>query len=256
MYINQPLTAGARYEFSEPIDYIYILTAATADLTMEWYRQGRKVDEVQNVGAGYAEFFREPIDRIVIVSTGGQTVKFATRLGAEIRNDTPPNGNVTITGTPSVNIANVTSNYDYGKVRSSSGQNFIGGEALTAPATAPNVQLWNPAASGKTLYVERALLMSSGSMYASLSLHNAALTTLAQQGKNKLLAGANAVAQIRTQDAANPGTVIAGKIAILNNGNVLLDWSKNPIAVPQGYGLHVTGLAAIAGGASFEWFEE
>jgi hypothetical protein len=136
MYIDQTFAAGTRYEFTEDMDYFYVLQAANADLTVEFYKNNAKISEVKNIGVGYAELFRNGISKVVISSTAGQQVRFATRLGAEIRNDTPPNGQVIISNTAGAfTQANAT-------VTSTSGQ------LLAARATRRYLLIQNKDASG------------------------------------------------------------------------------------------------------------
>lgn len=91
------MTAGQRLEFFERGDF-FRLMQATANVTVDFYRNGAEIAEAANVGVGYAERFTESeFDRIAVTSATAQTIQIATRLGNEISYDTPPVGNVAIT---------------------------------------------------------------------------------------------------------------------------------------------------------------
>jgi hypothetical protein len=99
MHITLTMTAGQRIEFVEPGDF-FRLMAATATITVEYYKDGKELAEGTLVSVGYAEKFNEgSFDKIAITSTAAQTLTFATRLGNEVLYDTPPNGQVTVTNT-------------------------------------------------------------------------------------------------------------------------------------------------------------
>lgn len=99
MHITTTFTAGQRMEFHTPGDF-FRLMAATATLDVSFYKNGREVTEANGVSVGYAERFRDgDFDRISIYSATAQTITMATRLGNEVWNDTPPNGQVTVTNT-------------------------------------------------------------------------------------------------------------------------------------------------------------
>lgn len=99
MYIELTLEAGVAVEFTEAADFFRVMKAPTTDITVIFYAQGREVARAENVGAGYAEKSATLFDRVRISSTAGGAVGFVTRLGNEVRYDTPPNGQVTVTNT-------------------------------------------------------------------------------------------------------------------------------------------------------------
>jgi hypothetical protein len=108
MQINEILQAGARVEFQEPADFFRILAAPSIAISVEFYRNGARIGEATDIGAGYAESFAQPFDKLIISSSVTQAVKLVTRLGNDVRYDTPPVGNVTITGTPHVIVDTMT----------------------------------------------------------------------------------------------------------------------------------------------------
>lgn len=98
MYQSLTLAAGVAVEFVDQADFFRVLDAATPDLTLIFYRNGKEVGRALNVGSGYAEQFRGgSFDKLRISSTAGGVVNFVTRLGNDIRYDKPPTGNVAVT---------------------------------------------------------------------------------------------------------------------------------------------------------------
>lgn len=102
MFTTITLTANQRVEFVEPFDFIRVMDT-TAAVSLEFYRQGREVDEANGVTAGYSESFADPCDRLAITNGAtAQTITVATRLGSKVEYDKPPTGNVSVTNTPNV----------------------------------------------------------------------------------------------------------------------------------------------------------
>lgn len=97
MYQNLTLAAGVAVEFQEAADFFRLMSAPTTDISVIFYAAGKEVARAENVGAGYAEKTGIVFDKVRIVSTAGGNVGFVSRLGNEVRYDTPPNGNVTVT---------------------------------------------------------------------------------------------------------------------------------------------------------------
>lgn len=94
--ITLTLSAGVPVRFEMQGDF-FRLMAATLPLTVNYYRRGARVAEAALVSGGYAEKFGEAFDSFDMTSVSGQTIQFVSRLGNEVRYDTPPNGNVTVT---------------------------------------------------------------------------------------------------------------------------------------------------------------
>jgi hypothetical protein len=99
MYQALTLGAGVAVEFYEPADFFRVLAAPAVDVSLIFYRNGAEVSQAQNIGAGYAENFEVAYDKLRIQSAGGGAVAFVSRLGGQVRYDTPPNGAVTVTNT-------------------------------------------------------------------------------------------------------------------------------------------------------------
>lgn len=94
MFVTFNMAAGQRVEFREAFDFIRIMDAASS-LNVEFFRDGREVDEANGVGVGYSEKFAKACDMLAITNGAtAQTVSFATRLGSAVAYDRPPTGNV------------------------------------------------------------------------------------------------------------------------------------------------------------------
>lgn len=96
MLTSQAIAAGGMLEFQESGNFFRLL-ATGGDVTIRFYRKGAQFADAVGVSAGYAETFGEGFDKITIESVTAQTVKFAIRLGSQIRFDMPPQGNVSVT---------------------------------------------------------------------------------------------------------------------------------------------------------------
>lgn len=97
MYQSLTLSAGVAVEFSDASDFFRLMSATPTDISVIFYRSGQEVSRAENIGSGYAEYFAQAFDKMRISSAAGGAVAFVTRLGNEVRYDTPPTGNVAIT---------------------------------------------------------------------------------------------------------------------------------------------------------------
>ena len=96
--MNLTITLGAAeaQEFYEPGDF-FRLMETEGSVSVYFYKAGREVARAVGVQEGYSErFLTTTFDRVRIESATAQTVTFLSRLGNEVRTDTPPNGNVTV----------------------------------------------------------------------------------------------------------------------------------------------------------------
>ncbi|MFT3665577.1 hypothetical protein [Piscinibacter sp.] len=147
---------------------------------------------------------------------------------------------------------------DSSKARVLSNQSFMDfGFASSTAALAAQVQAWNPAGSGKRLIVQKVVVNMSVAGLLNISPSNAALTTLRGQLSSKLGGGASAASQVRTDQAAVPGTSAKQAFGVSANTpiNVLF---ADPVVLPPGYGLTVWNDVGPVGllSASFETIEE
>lgn len=96
MQQNITINAGQRVEINQRGDFFRLLGSVNADLSLDFYRNGKEVAEAVNVGGGYAEEFGEYFDRVVISSATTQPISFTIRLGNRVYFDAPPTGSVTV----------------------------------------------------------------------------------------------------------------------------------------------------------------
>jgi len=118
-------------------------------------------------------------------------------------------------------------------------------------------QLWNPAGSGLSLVLNKILFYTAtGPTAPGLLSHNAALTTLFGNGKNKKLGSPDSQAQIRTQySAAQIGTplIYSGLVASGEATELVL---SEPLIIPPGYGANAALTTVnVTINASFQWSE-
>lgn len=94
MFLTLNMTAGQRVEFREAFDFIRVM-GADSTISLEFFRDGREVDEANGVGVGYSEKFAKACDMVAITNGAtAQTISFATRLGSQVAYDRPPTGAV------------------------------------------------------------------------------------------------------------------------------------------------------------------
>jgi hypothetical protein len=103
-YIAEAWTAGQtkRFHFSGRF-FRLIETATPVDVL--FFKDGKELDRAENIEGGYAETVEGGFDRIEIKSAQAQSLRFLTRASSSVRIDRAV-GSVSITGTPSVNVAN------------------------------------------------------------------------------------------------------------------------------------------------------
>lgn len=107
MYQRLTLQAGVGVEFNEQGDFFRVMKMPQQDLVVIFYRMGAEVARAENVGSGFAEKAPQGFDKIRLSSAIGGVLDFVTRLGSEVRYDTPPNGAVVITQGTAVSQAAV-----------------------------------------------------------------------------------------------------------------------------------------------------
>lgn len=104
MSVKETFSAGQTREFFGGGDFFRLLETV-AEITVEFFWQGREVAEAIGVQAGYAEYFRDRrFDRIRIYSATAQDIKWVTREGSDVRYD---RGAASITGSVDLNAATI-----------------------------------------------------------------------------------------------------------------------------------------------------
>lgn len=139
-----------------------------------------------------------------------------------------------------------------------SGKAFIGGDFSPAvAATNSHVQLFNPAASGIQVLINRILVRpSSSTPTIRLTSTTTALTTLSTFAGNKLIGGAAPVAEVRIQN--NNGILGTVILFFRSAGTVEAEFlNLNPeIVLNPGNGVNIVmATQNEATVADFEWVE-
>lgn len=146
---------------------------------------------------------------------------------------------------------------DGGLSRALSGLAFIGTDVCSAAAAQyPHVQLWNPAESGKNVYVPAFSVSVAVAQVVNVGSLTTGITTTAADFGPKLFGAAAGVASVRSQSI---GTIVITKkingMFIAANGSYDFQL-REPIVLGPGVGLVLVGgtvNTTITG--NFEWFE-
>lgn len=127
MNITQTLTAGVPVSFAEAATFFRLLGADFPDVSIFFYRNGAEVSRVLNVGAGYAERFDSPFDKVTISSVAGGEISYVTKMGGDVTYDTPPNGDVTVTNTsgPVANTQKTVTNASTQLLAAKAGRRYL-----------------------------------------------------------------------------------------------------------------------------------
>lgn len=149
---------------------------------------------------------------------------------------------------------------DGGKARTNSGAACVGYCYVGATAgNAGHVQLWNPAGSGKRLYVGQVGFYSGGTVGNGIVLgyNTTALVTLRAMGARKRLGSGNSVAEMRVNSNVGAASeTVSGPLFALAKGLTTLRFNE-PMQLDPGYGLLLENPALGEDmGGSFEYFEE
>lgn len=220
-------------------------------------RSGGVVSRLEN--PEQSDFVRPGRYETVRVTNGAtpQTIKHFYGTGDAGSRRT--SGSVTVEGT--VSVMGDVSVIDGEKSRTLAGGMYAG--SLICGATAAknqNVQLWNPAASGKNLIVTQALLVATNAATNTLYLYGTAVqsATLGAGVANKKIGSAVGVGQLRLEETAALPALQYGPFYqdTATSVRIMLP-IRGAIVVPPGFGLGVTcSQQASYVSGSFEWFEE
>lgn len=149
---------------------------------------------------------------------------------------------------------------DGGKARTLAGVTFSGYATCSqgAAGTYPQVQIWNPAGSGKRAIIEQIMAASSiGGTFSTIVSTQTALTTLVGVAASKNVGNAGSTTQIRTLASATPDGG-AAQFATMGGAQYQSAPYKlaEPIVLHPGWGLNVGGLVNQNVAATFEFYEE
>lgn len=209
---------------------------------VELYLEGRPRLVAAQVEGGFYQ--RIDFDRVVITTGGAEAVDwiFSPDEGGSDRFT----GAVTVSGQVDVSdraarllgVASLELATMYRVLfgDADDGQAFIGYASLGASAgNVHEVQVWNPAGSGKTVYVDKITPQPGAAVVFTVRAHNAALTNLGSSFP-KLRGGAAAAAEFRTRTAAS---VVGSTVMVLANQNFGQVEFKPPFRLPEGQGVHL-----------------
>lgn len=127
------------------------------------------------------------------------------------------------------------------------------------PALASNyayIQLFNPAGSGRNVFVGQVSFYSSGTVVSGVAMgaYNVALTALVRNGVRKNLAAGSSLMEVRSKNdtVSLIGTLMGAMDKMLKSQKLL-----EPIMIPPGFGLVIQNSTLAEDiGATFEYFEE
>lgn len=201
-----------------------------------------------------------PIRRIFVRwdAQAGKTVNLLYGYGAQI---IPPNQDITTIGsiTNPVNLDPEDARYFlFGDDESADGEAFIGGSPVAPVAAQVGfVQLFNPAGSGRILYVDAAQQWDgTAADRMELRRHNAAIGAVVATLTNKNAGGAAPLAEVRFgTTAAIAGTLVGVYAALANTMNERK--FKAPLRIPEGFGYHFNSFTVNHSiGITYEWREK
>lgn len=228
-------------------DFLYLDASSTGQVTLELNNQYNDASApfYASPGFGLNALFKQI--KLSWVAQPGKKVRIMYSTGDRV----VPTNSTTVNG--------YVNTVDGGLSRTLAGIVFLGNSNLAAVAGQySHVQLWNPATSQVSLYVEALSLSSAVAGAIGVGKNVTALPTAGQISMNKYLGGAVAAGLLKiTNNAVQqyvPGfglsyTLAAGIAQVIN--------FREPIVVPPG-----NGLVCFAGAvntdltACFEWYEQ
>lgn len=142
-----------------------------------------------------------------------------------------------------------------------SGEAFIGQGISDSSSGTGNVQLWNPYATGKVLYIDRVIVSGDANVGADIRLCRAALsTTFPDHARNKYIDGAAPKAEVRIATGTPPNDYPYNRpiqevwLGGTNNDRTYI--FDPAIRVPQGRGVVVSMAGSSKCFASWQWREK
>lgn len=195
---NYTFTAGEKKKFAA--GNMLRLIDTTAPVTVRFYKNGQEIqnETAESVEAGYAgrpERLRPDdyaFDMAEVESATAQTIKVLTTKGEtdyqRTVNDVQAEPKLTQSASEPVGADALTAN----------GFAFVGfGSQVAVAGEYSHVQLKNPAASGKVLFIDSIEANIAASNGIQVSHYDADLTTLVGQAKSNDVGGTDSTAQIR-----------------------------------------------------------
>lgn len=229
-------------------DFLYVDASSTGSVTLELNNQYNDASApfYASPGFGLNALFKQV--KLSWVAQAGKKVRIMYSTGDKV----VPTNSTTVNG--------YVNTVDGGLSRTLSGVSFLGvGGTGAVAAQYSHAQIWNPAGSGKTLFVESLSLSTSIAQAISLRRSTAALANASNLAMNKLVGSAIGVGVIRYENNTVPqfaGVSVGGSYT-LAAGVVGAFPFREPVVIAPG-----AGIVLIAGSvntdltANFEWFEQ
>lgn len=147
---------------------------------------------------------------------------------------------------------------DGGKGRTAANQAFIGVGAIAGAGAYPHAQIWNPAGSGKNVFVSQIVLTLNTAAAIGCGLSNVQMATQLQKVKSKRYGGADGVAQFRTEaNVAQLGGNQYAFYAYLPANQPVVWKPAEPFMLVPGSGLIACpGTVGVTLYATFDIYEE
>lgn len=236
-YFDRSLTAGLTDVVIEsPGDFLYIDQASTGVVSVELnMRQGGTLAPILLAAGGSIECDFASI-KLNATAQLGKTVRVIIGNGAKIK------GGATVN--PSSETIQTT---DGGRFITDANKSHLGWIFCSAGgASFSHVQLFNPANSGKTIYVDAVNISTTATGALFLARYSTALGSLASPIPNprpKRLGGNVSVSELRYELAASQLSLYVQFFAYCTANQPVNIPITTPLAIPSGDGLCVIGNA-------------
>lgn len=160
-------------------------------------------------------------------------------------------------GAGSDRVVGEVSVIDGGRFRTESDQAFIGlANAAQVAAQYPMSQLWNPAASGKNLYLEAVVFSSTGAQQVRIGHYNAAYASNGLVMNKRVGAGAGVGQTRQTNNVEQLATGSGLNYQVAANAPQTVNF-REPLMICEGFGVVVYGdLLNSNIYVGYEWFEQ
>lgn len=239
--ITELIPAGESRRFNSSGKYFVLLSSSTVPAFVRFFNRFAMVDYVEGLGEGLrfvgdlhaVEFVAGAADCEVSFYVGENSVEY----------NAPPTGDVSVIGSVSLSDGDLAATL--------AGTRFYGGTEQAASAGNTNAAfVFNPAASGKNLIVDRLAIIADtagAACYVRVSTVNFAYGTLQGQMANMLAGGADSVSQVRKLTQPLAPTVVkqlgyqrfGPMTGVVPFGDMIFD---APIVLPAGWGLAVVAM--------------
>ena len=238
--LSQALAASESWRLNIAGDF-FRLSEAAYPVSVSLLKEMRIVGTMRNMMAG--DYVRDIAFDGVIIDNGATAQNVYVQIAGG--------------GAGSDRVLGEVSVIDGAVVRTVAGGSFWGSLSVTGAAgNFPNVQFWNPAASGVRVVIEDIAPACSVSQPVKIGVTSAALANLQGCCRSKKSGGADSKAEIRYQDSAallvTAATQLAAPYVAANRSEIYK--LTSPVVLLPGYGLTFVGLSVacmVQGQAQF-----